>query len=177
MTQLMTTVISCTNREDSYTEAVSRIYAEMLQAVGTPCQVLSLRDLPRTIAFSEVFGNRTEGMQELLEKFIVHVDKFIFVVPEYNGSFPGVLKVFIDAVPPRLWKDKKAGIIGISSGHAGNLRGQDHLTGILHYLRMHVHYNKPKLSGVENLLDDERRLVDGPTLARLSEHAAAMSGW
>jgi flavin-dependent dehydrogenase len=33
------------------------------------------------------------------------------------------------------------------------MRGQDHLTGVLHYLKMHVHYHKPKLSGISKALE------------------------
>lgn len=173
----MITVISGTNRTDSYTEAVAGLYAELLTALNQPAQVLSLRDLPTNVAFEDVFGARTPEMQAVVDRYIASVDKFVFVVPEYNGSFPGILKVFIDALPPRLWRDKKAAIVGVSSGRAGNLRGQEHLTGIMHYLKMHVHYNKPKLSGIEGLMDDKRHLVNESTRRLLAEHAALIAAW
>jgi len=173
----MITIIAGTNRPDSYTEAVARLYAELLHAEGQDSQLLSLRDLPADLAVSDLYGKRSPVMQEILNNLIIPVDKFVFVVPEYNGSFPGILKMFIDAVPPRNWKDKKAAIIGISSGRAGNLRGQEHLTGIFHYLKMHVHYNKPKLSGIEGLMDDQRRIIDEATMKVLVEHAGVVRGW
>jgi chromate reductase, NAD(P)H dehydrogenase (quinone) len=171
------TVISATNREDSYTEAVAGLYTEILRDKGYQADLFSLRELPEDVAFAELYGRRSDTMKRLLEKYVADVNKFVFVVPEYNGSFPGILKVFLDSVSPRQWHNKKAGIIGVSSGHSGNLRGQDHLTGVLHYLRMFVHYNKPKLSGIGDLTDDRRRLVDAATLRKLDEHAVAIGEW
>ncbi|MFN8864808.1 MAG: NADPH-dependent FMN reductase [Flavobacteriales bacterium] len=173
----MITIVSGTNRSDSYTEAVARMTSDLLSTAGEQVQVLSLRELPGGLLETDLYGKRSPELQAIMDKFIVPVNKFVFVVPEYNGSFPGVLKLFIDAVPPRLWKDKKASIIGVSSGRAGNLRGQEHLTGIFHYLKMHVHYNKPKLSGIEGLMDDQRRIIDEPTMKILTEHVEAVRGW
>ena len=35
-------------------------------------------------------------------------EKFVFIVPEYNGSFPGVLKTFIDGLAfPDTFEQKK----------------------------------------------------------------------
>jgi len=173
----MTTILSCTNRPDSYTETVARLYAELMTNHSEQAHVLSLRELPVNVAFEEVFGKRSPAMQELIDTYLVPVHKFVFVVPEYNGSFPGILKVFIDAIPTKTWRDKKAAIVGVSSGRAGNLRGQEQLTGILHYVKMHVHYNKPKLSGIEGLMDDNRHIIDGITMKILEDHVDAFIKW
>jgi chromate reductase, NAD(P)H dehydrogenase (quinone) len=173
----MITIFSATNRPDSYTEAIARLYAELLHARGQQAQVFSLRDLPEGLDDPMIYEQRGQALSGLINSLIENVDKFVFVVPEYNGSFPGILKLFIDAVPPRVWRDKKAAIVGVSSGKAGNLRGQEHLTGILHYLRMHVHYLKPKLSGIEGLMDDQRKLIDEPSMRVLNDHAAAIAAW
>jgi chromate reductase len=65
--------------------------------------------------------------------------KFLFVIPEYNGSFPGVLKTFIDACNfPESFYDKKAALVGVSSGKYGNIRGIDHFSGVCSYLHINV---------------------------------------
>ena len=170
----MITVISATNRAGSKTEVVSKCYDELLKARGVNSQVLSLMDLPRNFAFDELYGHRSREMTLLLEQFIANVDKFLFIIPEYNGSYPGVLKTFIDAIPPRMFKDKKAGIVGVSDGRAGNLRGQEHLTGVLHHLKMHVHYAKPKLSGIDDMVNDLGELSDEHARKTLDQHASFM---
>ena len=56
---------------------------------------------------------------------------------------------------------KKALLTGVSTGRAGNLRGMEHLTGILHYMRVIVHPNKFPISVVDRLFNDQRRLLTG----------------
>jgi NAD(P)H-dependent FMN reductase len=66
-------------------------------------------------------------------------------------------------------------MIGLSDGHAGNMRGQDHLTGVLHYLKMHVHYHKPKLSNITKSFDSEGNLSNERYMAQLQEHTSLIS--
>ena len=61
---------------------------------------------------------------------------------------------------------KKACLIGLSSGHAGALRALDHITCVLHHLKIEVYSNKPKLSGIDKLID-ETEIVDVQTIKRL----------
>jgi chromate reductase len=55
-------------------------------------------------------------------------------------------------------------LTGISTGRAGNLRGMEHLTGVLHYLKVSVYHDKLPISVVDQLLDKEGNLSDPATL-------------
>lgn len=166
----MITVISCTNRPQSNTIKVAKHYVQLMEEQGVSPKFLSFEDLPHDIAFSELFRRRTDNFQQLLNEFIISAQKFVFIAPEYNGSYPGILKVFLDAVPPELNRGKKAALIGTAGGRAGNLRGMDHLTDVLHYLHIHVHPNKLPISGITNLLDEEGRIKDEYTIGVLEKH-------
>ena len=148
-------VLSCTNRPESNTLKVSRIYEQIVKEFGVAVKILDFSILPETIAFSESFGKRTESYAQLIRDYISPNRKFIFVVPEYNGSFPGILKTFLDSMHPREWENKYACLVGVSDGRAGNLRGLEHLTGIFHYLKMHVYHNKLPISLVNKIVDAE----------------------
>ncbi|MCA1751243.1 MAG: NADPH-dependent FMN reductase, partial [Cryomorphaceae bacterium] len=124
----MTTVIAATDRRDSNSLNVARQYVESIEAQGTDVQLLSLTDLPPDFFTEGRYGTPPPSFEQVLHKGIAEVSHFIFVVPEYNGSFPGVLKFFLDIVPPAIWAGKKAALAGVASGRAGNLRGLDHLT-------------------------------------------------
>ena len=147
-------VLSCTNRENSNTLKVSKIYLNLLNQLGAEAHLFDFRDLPRDLAFSESFGNRSAGYDAMLNEQVRPFQKFVLVVPEYNGSFPGILKSFLDSLHPRDWNNKKVCLVGVADGRAGNLRGMEHLTGILHYLKMHVYYNKLPISVVNKLLNE-----------------------
>lgn len=153
-------ILSCTNRPQSNTWRVSLLYERMLRERGVECEVLDFRQLPRDIAFAESFGNRSGPYRDLIDRYVSAFRKFIFVVPEYNGSFPGILKTFIDSVHPREWADKDACIVGVSDGRAGNLRGMEHLTGILNYLKMHVYHDKLPISAINKVMSADGEFTD-----------------
>lgn len=134
----MTIIVSGTNRPNSNTAKIAEYYQKVLAAKGLQSEVLYLTDLPDNLLKTDLFGQRSEAFQPIQDK-ITKADKFIFVVPEYNGSFPGVLKVFIDCCKfPDSFYDKKVALVGHSTGKYGNIRGIDHLTGICNYINLHV---------------------------------------
>ncbi len=145
----MITIISSTNRPNSHTKKLSEQYAKILNEHGVECQIFSLEELPHTVAFTELYGNRSEGFNQQIEKYIVNADKIVFIAPEYNGGFPGILKVFLDAVTPKTWWEKKVALVGVAAGRAGNLRGIDLLTLILQYLRCNVYGIKIPVSLID----------------------------
>ena len=161
----MITLVVGTNRPESKSSIVASTLKEKLESHGQDSQVLNLTDLPKDFIFSDMYGSRSEEFQKIVDQFIIGVDKFIFVIPEYNGGFPGVLKSFIDCVEPALMNHKKAALIGVSSGRAGGLRAMDQFTNVLNYLKVNVHFNKPPLSKIQSLLSEDKRIIDPETLA------------
>ncbi|HTF82205.1 MAG TPA: NADPH-dependent FMN reductase [Cytophagales bacterium] len=147
----MITIISGTNRTNSLSLEVSRYYKAILDDAGTASQILDLSQLPTDFAFSALYANG--GKNEKFNTFrsiIEESQKFIFVVPEYNGSFPGVLKAFIDGLKyPDSFSGKKALLVGISSGIQGSTLALSHLNDILNYLNMHVYGTRLKIPMVE----------------------------
>lgn len=153
----MYTIISGTNRDDSNTEKVAGLYVDLLAEKGIKANYLSLKGLNVL--------NRNKEFDTIEKEMLIPAQKFIFVSPEYNGSIPGVLKAMIDISDIRkVWWGKKALLTGVSTGRAGNLRGMEHLTGILHYLKMFVHPNKLPISVVDKLLNGEGVITDKATL-------------
>ena len=91
-------------------------------------------------------------------------------MPEYNGSFPGVLKAMIDISDIRnCWWNKKALLTGISSGRAGNLRGMDHITGVLNYVKIIVHPNKLPISVIDTVMNGEGIITNPGTLQAIDQ--------
>jgi NAD(P)H-dependent FMN reductase len=158
------TILSATNRVDSNTEKVAKYYLSVLKSKGIDAEIFSLKDLPESVLHSDLYGKRSEDFQKIIDTFIAFQNKFIFISPEYNGSFAGILKVFLDAIPPKLWTENKACLVGVSTGRAGNLRGMDDLTNILNYLEVNVYHNKLPISRVDKLIDGQGVLVDAETL-------------
>lgn len=154
----MITLISGTNRPASNSRAIANLYASLLEKQGSAYQILDLADLPADFTSSALYDN--VGKNEVFNKLssmISSSDKFVFIVPEYNSSFPGVLKAFIDGLAyPNTFKDKKGALVGISSGMQGSGLALSHLTDILNYLGMHTMALKPKFAHIENNFDGKQ---------------------
>ena len=154
----MITIISGTNREGSYSRVVAEIYVEILERGGHACQIIDLKDLPKDFIFSASFEKTGEhsGFNQI-QALVDQSDKFVFVVPEYNGSFPGVLKAFIDGLRyPGSFNGKTAALVGLASGHMGGALALSHLTDVLHYMGMMVLPIKPRLPRISKILVDRK---------------------
>ena len=121
----MITIIAGTNRKNSVTLKVAKYYEKLLNETGEVCQVLDLTQLPKDFVFSSLYGVENDVFINITEQFIFKPSKFIIITPEYNGSFPGVMKAFIDGWDPRRVNGKWAALVGVSSGRQGNARGMD----------------------------------------------------
>ncbi|MBC7913434.1 MAG: NAD(P)H-dependent oxidoreductase [Pyrinomonadaceae bacterium] len=135
----MTSIIASTNRPESYTLKVAEYYQKALRTLGTDAEILSLANLPEKIIHPAMYEKEKIESWQPIQNLITTSQKFIFIIPEYNGSFPGILKVLIDACEfPVSFSGKKAALVGISTGKYGNIRGVDHFTGICHYMNLDV---------------------------------------
>jgi chromate reductase len=170
----MITIVSATHRHGSATRRVANQMLLLLQEHNLDAQIWDFQELPHDFLFNEMFGKRSAAMEKMIQTYVHEVQHLIWVVPEYNGSFSGVAKLVLDAVPPKIWMDKWCYLVGVASGAAGNLRGQEHLTGIMHYLKMHVHYFKPKLSSIETSFDENGNWLPGRNSDQLSQLALVL---
>ncbi|WP_266202245.1 NADPH-dependent FMN reductase [Pontibacter kalidii] len=154
----MITLISGTNRPLSNSRAIVDLYASKLAQRGVAYQILDLADLPADFTSSALYDNtgKNEAFNKL-SSMIAASDKFVFVVPEYNSSFPGVLKAFIDGlVYPNTFRDKKGALIGLSSGMQGSGLALSHLSDVLNYLGLHVMAMRLKLAHIEKNFDGKQ---------------------
>lgn len=165
----MVTIIAGTNRINSNTLKLARYYQAQLKDKGLDTQLLSLTDLPADLLATDLYGKRSEAFKPILD-LINGSEKFLFVIPEYNGSFPGVLKLFIDACDfPQSFYEKKAALVGLSSGRYGNIRGVEHFNGVCGYLHLHVMPLRIHIANIRQELDVEGKLHLADTIKFTNE--------
>src|SRR5665213_508602 len=139
---------------------LARYYQRRLLEKGLDAGLFSLMQLPPGLIATDLYGKRSEAFKPIQE-IITRTEKFLFVIPEYNGSFPGVLKVFIDACSfPESFYEKKAALVGVSSGKYGNIRGIDHFTGICNYVHLHIMPLKIHIANIKSELNADGNLFN-----------------
>ncbi len=180
----MITVISGTNRADSYTEKIANQYVKILEnATDQKVSYLKLTDLPTDLVHNNMYtpDHQHADIIKLQDEYLMESDRLIIISPEYNGSFPGILKFFIDACSIRNYKEtfkgKKVMLVGVASGRAGNLRGMDHLTGIFNHVGSVVFPNKLPISNCKSVVDELGDVQDKSALGSMEDQVKGFLEW
>lgn len=154
MSQYRIAVIVGSLRRDSF----NRRLADAIVRLAPPdfaFDRLKIDDLP--LYNQDDDANPAEPVRRLKQQ-LAAVQGLLFVTPEYNRSVPGVLKNALDhASRPyghNAWKDKPAGVLGVSVGAAGTAMAQQHLRNILAYLDV------PTLGQPEAFIQNKEGLFD-----------------
>ena len=139
-------------------DSINRKLAQALETLlpeGVSFQYLSLGDLP---LYNQDDDANPAPAVVTLKADIALAQGVLFVTPEYNRSFPGVLKNAIDhASRPygqSVWGGKPAGVIGVSVGAIGTALAQQHLRNVLAYLDV------PTLGQPEAFIQNKEGLFD-----------------
>lgn len=166
----MITLISGTNRKESKTKMVtSAIHTLLKEKTETDTHQINLDEVDHGIYHPDMYAQESvhTDLAEMQDNYLLKSDLWIIVTPEYNGSFPGAIKMLIDALSIRkyaeLFRGRKVALVGVASGRAGNLRGMEHLTGLLNYLGMVVYPNKLPISSIEKQITEDGSLNEGTT--------------
>jgi NAD(P)H-dependent FMN reductase len=121
---------------------------------------------------------RDADFEKIENDLLIPTSKFLFITPEYNGSFPGALKMLIDNSRSNIiWANKKALLTGVSTGRAGNLRGMEHLAGVLNYLKITVLPNLLPISVINTLIDENGNMHDENTLQVINQQIDQFIEW
>ncbi len=167
----MITVIAATNNTNSHTRIVAQLYFDELKRHTTDILFFSLEEMDGLTLHDCMYESTHPRIKELQEKYFATSQKFLFVIPEYNGSFPGILKLLIDAMEVKKYVyGKKAGIVGVATGRAGNLRGIDHLASIMHHMNVSVLPRVLPMSLIQKELDAQKQLINARTIDVFKKH-------
>jgi chromate reductase len=167
----MITIVSGTNRPGNKTQIFARMFLQLYQDQGIEAQLLDLQNLPADFSSVWMSDRQSPAVLELIEKYFRNADKFHLVIPEYQGTFPGIMKMVFDAVPPRDIRGKKIALTGIGSGRGGNLRGMDHLAAAFHYLGLHVYPVLQPISLINDHMNAEGIVHSEPVLKSMKIQA------
>lgn len=153
----MKLIISSTNRKNSRTFTVSQIVSKLYQDCGERIELLDLKE----VLFKD-FITEPPYSQPPPPSLKPHIDKvskaegLIFVCPEYNGSFPGPLKLFIDHWPYPECFQKPICFIGVAAGGFG---GKISITHLRHIFSLgFILPNEVCISHITKILKDGRIL-------------------
>jgi chromate reductase len=155
-------IVSGTDRKGSRTLQVSQFTQSLYKAHGIDAEVIDLRALGLKTEFESYGDDKPEALAEAVEK--LNASKGIhFVVPEYNGSYPGVLKFFIDHwAYPLTFEKRPVAFTGLGF-RWGGLRPIEHLQGVMGYRNAYQFPERVFLQNITSVFQDGR-VVDETVL-------------
>ncbi len=154
MSQYNIAVIVGSLRKESLNRALANALIQLAPS-NLHFKHLEIGDLP--LYNQDDDGNPSEAVKRLKNE-IKAAHGLLFVTPEYNRSFPGVLKNALDQASrpygQSAWAGKPAGVIGVSVGPIGTALAQQHLRNVLAYLDV------PTLAQPEAFIQAKEGLFD-----------------
>ncbi len=162
-------ILSGTNRPRSSALKIAALVQSLYRAEDTPAEIFSLCDLPLSMFEPAAYDRRPPEFepiqQRVLESGGLHI-----ITPEYTGSFPGVLKYFIDLLKyPESLDRRPIAMIGESDGSWGALRAVEQLQLIFAYRNAHVYPERVFITGVKKKLDPAGNVTDPELRERLQK--------
>lgn len=152
----MNIVIVCgSNRAGSRTRLLADFVSGLYRERGVEPQLLDLAELPEGLLAPTAYKDRPEGWARFGDA-ICAADGVVILAPEYNGSMPGALKLFIDMLKfPDAYESRPISFIGVAAGQWGGLRPVEHLQQVFGYRNAFIFPKRIFIAGsYQNIGDD-----------------------
>lgn len=150
-------IIASTNRPQSRSLKLSQIIRSLFKDLGEEVEIIDLAQVSLNELLEHPYNPKefSSEMQSLILK-LNQSEGLYFVVPEYNGSLPGALKLFIDHwTYPETFEHRPVAFMGIG-GMFGGLRPVEHLQQIMGYRNAFCYPDRIFLQNVWTQLEGDQ---------------------
>ncbi len=165
-------IFAGSTRLQSYNRRLAAVAADLARAQGAEVTHLELADFDIPLYNAELEARGTPADVLRLKQTLADHPAWIVCTPEYNGSYPALLKNVIDwASSPvksdpawqdgmRSFRGKVVGMLSASPGALGGLRAQSHLAPLLLNLQCWVAPHAHALVRAGDAFDEQGQLKD-----------------
>jgi len=152
--------------------ALQEMFPKNKNANVTSVDVRDYVQLPQTIPS---WGEGGADTKESKWKTVVKdTDAFVFILPEYNHSFPGEWKLLVDTLSKE-YSGKTAYIVGVSSGVFAGVRVSDHVKTVL----IELNFSVPKvglyIGKVADVITEQGTINDEALKDRIAQFVDAVA--
>ena len=161
MRPLSIPVILGTTRRGRLSAHVARFVAgELAKRPDVVTEVIDIAEMPLPID-----GAGDEIKDPVFSEKMEKADGLVIVAPEYNHSFPGLLKHLLDTCLEE-YIHKASGIVGVASGPFGGTRVVQNLLPVCRELGLMNIFTDLNFSKVGDVFDDEGRIKNEEAWSR-----------
>lgn len=136
----MNIVVVCgTNRDGALSRLLATEVAESYRQRNHTVDLLDMAELPADVLLGTAYKEQPANVKALVDRFLA-ADGVVFVIPEYNGSYPGVIKLFVDMLPyPEGFDSRPCAFIGLAAGQFKGLRAVEHFQQVAGYRNAYMY--------------------------------------
>lgn len=169
----MITIVSGTNRDGSNSLKIAQHLESVYRDAGQTVRLLDLSQLPPEALLPDAYSNKSDDFTKAFIEPVLQANGLHIVVPEYNGSFPGVLKLFVDLLPfPDSFEGRPVAFVGLAAGANGALRPVEQLQMVFAYRNAYLFNRRVFIPAVYKALNGQGELSDADLIRRLSEQVS-----
>jgi NAD(P)H-dependent FMN reductase len=142
-------------------EHAARFMAGQIEKrIGVKTELIDISRLPMPI------DDAGEGIKDpVFSEKMTMADALVIVTPEYNHSFPGLLKHVLDSCLKE-YIHKAAGIVGVSAGPFGGVRAIQDFLPVIRELGLVNIFWDVNFGNVSKVFDESGKLLDEAFVAR-----------
>lgn len=149
-------IISGTDRPASNALRISKYIQREYEKHGVDAGIIDLQDFPIEKVSGGKYGEELPEVDNFVSQ-AVEADGLVIVCPEYNGGYPGILKLFIDYLPfPESLNKKPVALVGEATGEFGALRAVEQLQQVVGYRNAHVFPERVFIPRIHKNFDPEK---------------------
>ncbi|HEX6436342.1 MAG TPA: NAD(P)H-dependent oxidoreductase [Candidatus Binatia bacterium] len=154
-------VILGTTRKGRMSEHAARFMAGQIEKRnGIKTELIDLSQLPMPI------DDAGEAIKDAaFSEKMTMADALVIVTPEYNHSFPGLLKHILDSCLKE-YIHKAAGLVGVSAGPFGGVRAIQDFLPVIRELGLVNIFWDVNFGNVSKVFDDSGKLLDAAFISR-----------
>ena len=161
----MIEIISGTDRPHSNSVKIANKIVADYRALGAQADLIDLNKLNLSDVQGGPYFNGAQGTYAEAVRRVTAAEGLVLVVPEYNGSYPGALKLFIDYWRyPDSFENRPVALVGIGA-RWGGLRPIEHLQQVFGYRNAFVFPNRVFITHVKDIFKDGD--ITDPLIAEL----------
>src|SRR6266705_291647 len=143
--------------------AAKFVFEQTKKRAGVETEFIDVRTLPMRL------DDAGEQMKDpRFAATIERCDGLIIVSPEYNHSFPGLLKHALD-MNLKEYIHKAVGICGVSAGALGGARVIETLLPVMRELGLVTIFEDVNFGTVQELFDEQGKLLDQKYIGRVDK--------
>lgn len=162
---LMVEIVAGTDRMNSTTSKLAAIVSAKLSAQGVLVRTIDLSKV--TASFGDIYSQPPSmDITPYQDRFDAS-DGVVFVVPTYNGSMPGAVKLFLDKLRyPAAFRGKSVAFVGQSGTTDGGRPAIDELTKVILFMKGAPFHVPVFFPNIDEQLSDDQTTITNPQLEK-----------